>query len=286
MTRRARIVGSFSPFGRTLVFVLRVALFERTVRAALCQSASRIRCAAMSEQTDHYFTAEPASAAERAHPGRHPGRAPGAACRRPRGVFCPDRLDVGTAVLLAHVPDAPGHRRAARPRLRLGADRADPRPALPAAPRCGPSTSTSARWTSPAHNAAALGLADVHACTPEEVPADADASRRSGPTRRSGWARRCCTTCCSTWLPRLAGGGAAYLVVQKNLGSDSLQRWLDAELAGRFPGQFSVARHASARTFRVLSVTASGARPSLSHRRGVPARRPPGRGAGRSCGSR
>jgi 16S rRNA G1207 methylase RsmC len=58
-----------------------------------------------------------------------------------------------------------------------------------------------------------------------------------------------------TWLPRLADGGTAYLVVQKNLGSDSLQRWLDAELAGRFPGQFTVARHASARTFRVLSVT-------------------------------
>ena len=29
-----------------------------------------------------------------------------------------------------------------------------------------------------------------------------------------------------TWLPRLDAGGTAYLVVQKNLGSDSLQRWL------------------------------------------------------------
>ena len=35
-----------------------------------------------------------------------------------------------------------------------------------------------------------------------------------------------------TWLPRLAPGGQAWLVVQKNLGADSLQRWL----AGEFPG--------------------------------------------------
>ena len=41
------------------------------------------------------------------------------------------------------------------------------------------------------------------------------------------------------WLPRLAPGGSAWLVVQKNLGSDSLQRWLAAELDGivhRDPG--------------------------------------------------
>jgi 16S rRNA (guanine1207-N2)-methyltransferase len=30
----------------------------------------------------------------------------------------------------------------------------------------------------------------------------------------------------ATWLGRLAPGAAAYLVVQRNLGSDSLQRWL------------------------------------------------------------
>jgi 16S rRNA (guanine1207-N2)-methyltransferase len=57
-----------------------------------------------------------------------------------------------------------------------------------------------------------------------------------------------------TWLPRLAPGGAAYLVVQKNLGSDSLQRWLTTELESREPGTFTVGRHASARGFRLLSV--------------------------------
>ena len=29
-----------------------------------------------------------------------------------------------------------------------------------------------------------------------------------------------------TWLPRLAPGGRAVMVVGKNLGADSLQRWL------------------------------------------------------------
>jgi hypothetical protein len=38
--------------------------------------------------------------------------------------------------------------------------------------------------------------------------------------------------------------------VQKNLGSDSLQRWLAAEL----PAGFTVGRHSTAKTFRILRV--------------------------------
>jgi len=57
-----------------------------------------------------------------------------------------------------------------------------------------------------------------------------------------------------TWLPRLAPGGTAYLVVQKNLGSDSLQRWLSTELEALEPGAFKVGRQATARGFRLLSV--------------------------------
>jgi hypothetical protein len=54
------------------------------------------------------------------------------------------------------------------------------------------------------------------------------------------------------WLPRLEAGGTAYLVVQKNLGSDSLQRWLGEHLPA---GEFRVTRHASDKGFRVLAVT-------------------------------
>ena len=48
-----------------------------------------------------------------------------------------------------------------------------------------------------------------------------------------------------TWLPRLAPGGRAVLVVGKNLGADSLQRWLGEQ-------GFATTRLASAKGFRVL----------------------------------
>ncbi len=49
------------------------------------------------------------------------------------------------------------------------------------------------------------------------------------------------------WLARLAPDGRAVLVVSKNLGADSLQRWL-AE------GGFPCARRGSAKGFRVLEI--------------------------------
>jgi len=51
----------------------------------------------------------------------------------------------------------------------------------------------------------------------------------------------------TAWLGRLAPGAAAYLVVQRNLGSDSLQRWL-AE-AG-----WTASRFAARAGYRVLEV--------------------------------
>jgi 16S rRNA G1207 methylase RsmC len=49
------------------------------------------------------------------------------------------------------------------------------------------------------------------------------------------------------WLPRLAPGGRAVMVVGRNLGADSLQRWLVDE-------GWTCARLASAKGFRVLEV--------------------------------
>jgi len=51
------------------------------------------------------------------------------------------------------------------------------------------------------------------------------------------------------WMPRLAPGGVAYLVVGKNLGADTLQQWL---INAGFPTE----RIASSRGFRVLRVSA------------------------------
>lgn len=50
-----------------------------------------------------------------------------------------------------------------------------------------------------------------------------------------------------TWLPRLRPGGAAYLVVSKNLGADSLTTWL---IQQGWPTE----KLASAKGFRVLKV--------------------------------
>ena len=52
----------------------------------------------------------------------------------------------------------------------------------------------------------------------------------------------------STWLARLAAAGTADLVVHKNLGSDSLAKWLVGE-------GYSVTRAVSKQGYRVLRVT-------------------------------
>jgi hypothetical protein len=54
------------------------------------------------------------------------------------------------------------------------------------------------------------------------------------------------------WLPRLTDDGEAYLVVQKNLGADSLQRWLRESLG------LPCDRFAVAKGFRVLQVSRRG----------------------------
>lgn len=104
-------------------------------------------------------------------------------------------------------------------------------------------------------NARALGLRNVHASTPVAVdPALRFDTIWSNPPIRVG--KEELHSILLMWLPRLADGGTAYLVVQKNLGSDSLQRWLATELAGRFPDAgFRVSRDSTHKAFRVLKVS-------------------------------
>ena len=60
------------------------------------------------------------------------------------------------------------------------------------------------------------------------------------------------------WIPRLDERADAWLVVQRNLGSDSLQRWL----AATFEKGYSVHRAATGRGFRVIKVRRHGSPPS------------------------
>ncbi len=94
-------------------------------------------------------------------------------------------------------------------------------------------------------NAAALGVTDrLTAVTPERVPPDLRFDEIwSNPPIRVG--KQALHDLLLTWLARLAPDGRATMVVGKNLGADSLQRWLTDQ---GFPTQ----RLASAKGFRVL----------------------------------
>lgn len=89
----------------------------------------------------------------------------------------------------------------------------------------------------------------VTAAQPEDVPAEARfAAIYSNPPIKIG--KAALHELLSTWLARLLPGGAAYLVVSKHLGADSLARWLTTT-------GFAVARLGSRRGYRLLSVMAS-----------------------------
>lgn len=95
-------------------------------------------------------------------------------------------------------------------------------------------------------NASRLGLDNVRVCAPEEVPADLRLGEiRSNPPIRVG--KEALHGMLSLWLPRLASGGFASLVVAKHLGADSLQRWIAAEFA-----ELTVSRIARGKGFHVI----------------------------------
>ena len=96
-------------------------------------------------------------------------------------------------------------------------------------------------------NAAALGVADRFlACLPDAVPADATYDEIwSNPPIRIG--KAALHELLLRWLPRLVPGGRAVMVVGKNLGADSLQRWLGDQ-------GYPTTRLASAKGFRLLQI--------------------------------
>ena len=81
-----------------------------------------------------------------------------------------------------------------------------------------------------ADNAAALGLDRLRAVAPDQVPADVEFDVIwSNPPIRVG--KEALHALLLQWIPRLRPGGAAYLVVQRHLGADSLHAWLATALA-------------------------------------------------------
>lgn len=100
-------------------------------------------------------------------------------------------------------------------------------------------------------NAARLGVADrVRAVLPQEVPPEVRFGEIwSNPPIRIG--KTALHELLLTWLPRLAPGGRAVMVVGRNLGADSLQQWLGGQ-------GYPTTRLGSAKGFRVLETRAHG----------------------------
>jgi len=100
------------------------------------------------------------------------------------------------------------------------------------------------------NNAETLGLENVRVCSPEEFPSDRGIDLIwSNPPIRIG--KTALHELLTTWLGRLSPEGEAWLVVAKQLGSDSLQRWINDGGAGAF----SAERVDTDKGFRVLKVS-------------------------------
>lgn len=165
------------------------------------------------------------------------------------GVFSGNRLDLGTSVLLRSVdPPQSGTL------LDLGCGYG---PIACALALAGPRTRVYAVDVNDLavdltrRNAAQLGVGErVSASRPEQVdPAIRFDEIWSNPPIRVG--KRVLHDMLLTWLARLAPDGLAHLVVGRNLGADSLARWLGEQ-------GHDVDRVASAKGFRVLDVAARG----------------------------
>ena len=145
------------------------------------------------------------------------------------GTFSPDHMDTGTAILLEHADQAPSTGNL----LDLGCG-------------WGPIALTLAKknpeatvWAIDVNersleltrmNAEKLGLSNIRAVHVDEVPADLKFTGIwSNPPIRVG--KEALHEILTKWLVRLEDECEAYLVVSKDLGADSLLKWMQSEFA-------------------------------------------------------
>jgi 16S rRNA (guanine1207-N2)-methyltransferase len=196
----------------------------------------------------HYFEARPVVASRPAEVALTLGGST-VSLRTDRGVFSPGRVDTGTTILLRRSPPPPP----AGDLLDLGCGygpiavslaRRSPRATVWA-------VDVNERAVELAReNAARLGLANLRAVAPGDVPPEVRfAGIWSNPPIRVG--KDVLHDLLRRWLGRLDAGGRAWLVVQKHLGADSLATWLTAE-------GFPTTRLGSKQAYRVLEVRAAG----------------------------
>ena len=194
---------------------------------------------------EHYFSAAPESELKlRTIQVTIAGRA--VDLQTANGVFSPERIDPGTRVLLSSVPAPPPGGNL----LDLGCGWG------PIALTLASESPHATVWAVDVNeraldlvrrNADVMGLTNVNAVLPQDVPADISfMTIWSNPPIRVG--KNELHAMLSHWMPRLEPGADAWLVVQKNLGSDSLHRWMDDV----FASQLTVTRAATNKGYRVL----------------------------------
>lgn len=162
------------------------------------------------------------------------------------GIFSPERIDAGTKVLLANVPAPPPGGNL----LDLGCGWG------PMALTLALESPHATVWAVDVNeraldlvraNAEKLSIPNINAVLPANVPEDITfMSIWSNPPIRVG--KDELHNIVKTWLPRLEDDADAWLVVQKNLGSDSLHRWMEAN----FPDNFTFTRASTNKGYRLL----------------------------------
>jgi 16S rRNA (guanine1207-N2)-methyltransferase len=195
---------------------------------------------------EHYFAKQPSA---QSRPGTVDLVLPDLHLRlaTDRGMFSPDRVDLGTRVLLESVPPPPDGGELLDLGCGYGPIALTMAARSPQAIVWGVDVNERALECGRS-NAQAAGLDNVRFCLAEEMPAGTRfAAIWSNPPIRIG--KPALHALLTTWLSRLAPGGRAHLVVQKNLGSDSLQRWLEGE-------GWAAERLTSRAGYRVLAVDA------------------------------
>jgi 16S rRNA (guanine1207-N2)-methyltransferase len=194
---------------------------------------------------DHYFSAEPESEAKLRPIHVHlAGR--DFQLTTASGIFSPERIDVGTQVLLGNVPSPPPGGNL----LDLGSGWG------PIALTLALNSPRATVWAVDVNeraldlvrrNAETLGLTNVNAVTPDNVPGGisfmtiwSNPPIRVGKNELHGLLER--------WIPRLDHGCDGWFVVQRNLGSDSLHRWMQST----FAEDVTTTRAATSKGYRVL----------------------------------
>ncbi len=193
--------------------------------------------------TEHYFSNKP-TAEDRRRRVRFSAWGNDLELATSSGVFAGEGLDKATAILLRETSPPPENSTV----LDLGSGWG------PIACSIAVASPDATVWATDVNeraveltrfNAESMGV-EVHAALPDDVPDDLQFDAIwSNPPIRVG--KAALHKMLLHWLPRLTPKGRAHLVVGKNLGADSLQRWLIEQ-------GWPTDRMAAEQSFRVLAV--------------------------------